>query len=87
MSYNELLKEYSRIKTELSRLQHEEGHIKDEIHSIVDNNNINKLRGNRLEITRSHRSRDAMIKKNIPRNIWEQYGTVIEYDTLTIRKI
>ena len=87
MSVEQLLKDYDAFKKQISVLQHTEEHIKNEIRTIMDQSDTDILQSRKFKCTRTHRTRDCMLKKNVPNEIWKSYSTQTNFDTITLRKI
>lgn len=83
---NTLLRRWNSIKLKQARYRAREQTIKNEIHEMMNAQQVNQLQGERFIATRSVRETRAVRKFAVPPEIWEEYSSVSEYPALTIRR-
>lgn len=85
MSIEQLIRNLNNVRRDLKELEYEEEYLRDQLLTIMDNEGVNTLRTPTHQATRRFQVRDMVLKKNVPRSVWDRYSTPIEYEVVTIK--
>lgn len=81
-----LASEWYQLKRQISQLKSKQDIIKHVIQEHLENEDETDIDTNNYEISIIKRSRNIVLKKDIPSDIWNKYMTRKEYEILSIKK-
>ena len=81
-----LFKEWYKLKAQLKRLEREEERIKKLVHRQMDLEDSNKISSRNYMCSRRNMIRDTLSKRNVPRDVWDQYKTSIKVKQLILKR-
>ena len=86
MSTDNILREWYKIKKDISHLQSQEKDIKAEIHRIMTQKDVNQLNGPNFVCTRTVKTTRSIKKGSVPQDLWIEYSTSTRYPMLSLKK-
>lgn len=85
MSTADLIEALAYIRSELRALEQQEKTIRARLIQKLDRQRTNTLTTPHYKLIRSWNMRESVEKRNVPEDVWNQYATVMEVETLRIR--
>jgi phosphopantetheinyl transferase (holo-ACP synthase) len=85
MSTADLIEALAHIRSELRSLEHQEQTIRDRLLTKLDRQHTNTFTTPHYKLTRTWSMREHMQKRNVPIQVWNQYATQMEVETLRIK--
>lgn len=82
----EILKKWFETKRLILKYEKDCEKYKECIDRIMDARDVNVLQRGGYVVTRRHDSRQILVKKNVPKDIWSKYASTIYYDTFNVKK-
>ena len=85
MSVEQLIKDLNNVRRDLRELEYEEEYLREQLVMIMDDEGVSTIRTPTHQATRRFQVRDMVLKKNVPRSVWNRYSTPVEYEVVTIK--
>lgn len=82
-----LLAEWSKVKHQISQLEHREQDIKELISDIMKEEKTTSLYTENYKVSKKIQSRSHLSQKDVPRDIWDKYSKKIEYPVFHLKRI
>jgi hypothetical protein len=84
--WEDLILEWADAKAALKELEKKEEKLKNKITRELKEDDANTVYTDDYKLTRSKRSRLTISKKDVPKNIWDEYSHKSEFYVLTLTK-
>jgi hypothetical protein len=81
---DEVIQDYHKIKQDIKKQKYTLNEYKKIINGLMDEHNINIIKGKNLQIKRSIIKRKMLLKVNVPEEVFDKYSILNEYSMLTI---
>ena len=82
----ELFEKWYDTKAQLSTLEKKCDVYKRTIARVLDARNTNAIRGRYFKVSKRTINKPQLLKKNVPRDIWQRYASNLQYDSYYISK-
>ena len=84
--WEKLIIEWAEAKLALKKAEEKEEQLKNKITRELKENDANTVYTDDYKLSRSKRTRTAISKKDVPRDIWEEYSHASEFYVLTLSR-
>lgn len=84
---DELMKEWSKVKRQISDLEIREKSIKEFISDIMKDEGISSLNTDNYQVTRRLQKRSTVSQKDLPEEIWKKYSKTSEFPVYYLKRI
>ncbi len=82
-----LLNEWSKVKSQKSKLEEREEKIKKLVMDIMDKQDTNKLYSDNYEVTHREQKRSFISQKDLPEDLWEKYKKTTKFSVVTLKRL
>jgi hypothetical protein len=81
-----LLDRWVLIRKQLADLQLEHDLLKEKIHELMNDKEVNKIATDRYLATRTFQTKETIKRATVPEDIWNRYATTVEFPVLRVKK-
>lgn len=83
----DLMKEWSRVKRQISELEDREKSIKELVNDIMKEENVDSLYTDNYKVTRKIQKRYTVSQRDLPEDIWKKYSKKSEFPVLYLKRV
>ena len=83
----DLMKEWSKVKRNISELEDREKTIKSIVTDIMKDENVDSLYTDNYRVVKKFQKRSSVSQKDIPEDIWKKYSKVSEFPVFYLKRI
>lgn len=84
---DELMKEWSKVKRQISDLETREKSIKEFISDIMKDEGITFLNTDNYQVTKRLQKRSTVSQKDLPEEIWKKYSKTSEFPVYYLKRV
>ena len=84
---NELINNWYELKKQIKLLEKKSNLYRKKIEKIMDQRDTNTLYSNKFRITRRTIHTSHLTKKNVPKDIWDEYSTTTTHKSYYMKKL
>lgn len=84
---DELMRDWSKVKSKISELEEREKSIKDLITNIMNDNKSDILTTENYNVKRRYMEKSTISKKDVPNDIWEKYSKISKYSAMYLKRL
>ena len=84
---NDLINNWYDVKNQIKLLERKSKLYRTKIEKIMDHKGTNTLYSDRLRVTRRTIHTPHLIKKNVPKNIWDRYSSISTHNSYYMKKL
>lgn len=84
---DELMRDWSKVKSKISELEEREKSIKDLITNIMNDNKSDTLTTENYNVKRRYMEKATISKKDVPNDIWEKYSKISKYSAMYLKRL
>lgn len=83
----DLMKEWSKVKRQISELEDREKSIKELVTDIMKEEDVNSLYTDNYKVVRKIQKRSTVSQKDLPEDIWKKYSKTSEFPVFYLKRV
>lgn len=83
----DLMKEWSKVKRNISELEDREKSIKELVTDIMKDESVDSLYTDNYKVVRKIQKRSTVSQKDLPEDIWKKYSRLSEFPVFYLKRL
>ena len=83
----DLMKEWSKVKRNISELEEREKSIKELVSDIMKDESVDSLYTDNYKVVRKIQKRSTVSQKDLPDDIWKKYSRISEFPVFYLKRL